>query len=122
MPQQRRPVDVGDGLFVAGDHRDTPSTQGALVSGRLVGGALVTGMLVDALTANAMPDHDRSALLGVISILVVGISAPFQYLCGWLADLPGLGPRLPMLTIVALFAVSMVLLSGSGLGKTKAEE
>jgi phytoene dehydrogenase-like protein len=30
----RRPVDVGDGLFVAGDHRDTPSTQGALVSGR----------------------------------------------------------------------------------------
>jgi len=25
---------VGDGLFVAGDHRDTPSVQGALVSGR----------------------------------------------------------------------------------------
>ncbi len=30
----RKPVDLGDGLFVAGDHRDTPSTQGALVSGR----------------------------------------------------------------------------------------
>ncbi len=30
----RRPVDLGDGLFVAGDHRDTPSTQGALASGR----------------------------------------------------------------------------------------
>ncbi|GAA4792105.1 NAD(P)/FAD-dependent oxidoreductase [Actinomycetospora chlora] len=30
----RHPVDLGDGLFVAGDHRDTPSTQGALVSGR----------------------------------------------------------------------------------------
>ena len=30
----RRPVELGDGLFVAGDHRDTPSTQGALVSGR----------------------------------------------------------------------------------------
>ncbi|GAA4921178.1 phytoene dehydrogenase-like protein [Actinomycetospora succinea] len=30
----RRAVDVGDGLFVAGDHRDTPSVQGALVSGR----------------------------------------------------------------------------------------
>jgi phytoene dehydrogenase-like protein len=27
-------VDLGDGLFVAGDHRDTPSQQGALVSGR----------------------------------------------------------------------------------------
>ncbi|WP_111766235.1 NAD(P)/FAD-dependent oxidoreductase [Nakamurella deserti] len=30
----RRAVDRGDGLFVCGDHRDTPSTQGALVSGR----------------------------------------------------------------------------------------
>jgi phytoene dehydrogenase-like protein len=30
----RRDVAVGDGLFVAGDHRDTPSQQGALVSGR----------------------------------------------------------------------------------------
>lgn len=29
----RRPVDLGDGLFVAGDHRDTASIQGALVSG-----------------------------------------------------------------------------------------
>ncbi len=30
----RHPVDLGDGLFVAGDHRDTASIQGALVSGR----------------------------------------------------------------------------------------
>jgi phytoene dehydrogenase-like protein len=30
----RQPVRFGDGLFVAGDHRDTPSVQGALVSGR----------------------------------------------------------------------------------------
>jgi phytoene dehydrogenase-like protein len=30
----RRPVALGDGLFVAGDHRDTASQQGALVSGR----------------------------------------------------------------------------------------
>ncbi|MDQ2757560.1 MAG: hypothetical protein M3Y71_13520, partial [Actinomycetota bacterium] len=30
----RQPVDLGDGLFVCGDHRDTPSIQGALVSGR----------------------------------------------------------------------------------------
>ena len=33
QPLARR-VDLGDGLFVAGDHRDTPSIQGALVSGR----------------------------------------------------------------------------------------
>lgn len=30
----RQPVDLGAGLFVAGDHRDTASIQGALVSGR----------------------------------------------------------------------------------------
>ncbi|MEK9808842.1 MAG: NAD(P)/FAD-dependent oxidoreductase [Candidatus Nanopelagicales bacterium] len=30
----RRPVALGDGLYVAGDHRDTSSIQGALVSGR----------------------------------------------------------------------------------------
>ena len=31
--QVRRPVDLGEGLFVAGDHRDTSSIQGALISG-----------------------------------------------------------------------------------------
>lgn len=30
----RQEVDLGDGLYVAGDHRDTASIQGALVSGR----------------------------------------------------------------------------------------
>ncbi|GAB3450314.1 NAD(P)/FAD-dependent oxidoreductase [Phycicoccus ginsengisoli] len=30
----RRPVDLGGGLFVTGDHRDTSSIQGALASGR----------------------------------------------------------------------------------------
>ncbi len=30
----RKPVRLRDGLFVCGDHRDTPSVQGALVSGR----------------------------------------------------------------------------------------
>jgi phytoene dehydrogenase-like protein len=32
--QLRKPVRLSDTLFVAGDHRDTPSLQGALVSGR----------------------------------------------------------------------------------------
>lgn len=31
--RHRRPVDLGDGLFVCGDHRDTPSIQGAMASG-----------------------------------------------------------------------------------------
>ena len=31
--QLRRPVDLGSGLYVCGDHRDTPSIQGAMASG-----------------------------------------------------------------------------------------
>jgi hypothetical protein len=37
----RRPVDLGGGLFVAGDHRDTASQQGALVSGRRAADAVL---------------------------------------------------------------------------------
>jgi hypothetical protein len=37
----RRPVDLGDGLFVAGDHRDTASIQGAFVSGHRCAAAVV---------------------------------------------------------------------------------
>jgi phytoene dehydrogenase-like protein len=37
----RQPVSLGAGLFVAGDHRDTPSLQGALVSGRRAGRAVL---------------------------------------------------------------------------------
>ena len=40
QPLARR-VELGDGLFVAGDHRDTPSTQGALVSGRRAADAVL---------------------------------------------------------------------------------
>lgn len=36
----RRPVSLGEGLFVAGDHRDTGSLQGALASGTRTGGAV----------------------------------------------------------------------------------
>lgn len=37
-----RPVDVGDGVFVAGDHRENSSLQGALVSGRRAADAVLT--------------------------------------------------------------------------------
>lgn len=42
--RRRRRVRLGDGLYVAGDHRDTASIQGALVSGRRAAEAV----LVDA--------------------------------------------------------------------------
>lgn len=38
----RRPVALGDGRYVAGDHRDSPSVQGALTSGWRAAGAIVT--------------------------------------------------------------------------------
>lgn len=41
-PKQR--VDLGDGRFVAGDHRDTPSIQGAMFSGRRCGDAVVRSL------------------------------------------------------------------------------
>ena len=39
QPKQR--VSLGDGLYVCGDHRDTPSIQGALFSGRRTAEAIV---------------------------------------------------------------------------------
>jgi predicted NAD/FAD-dependent oxidoreductase len=40
----QRPVRAADGLYVAGDHRDTSSIQGALVSGRRAAQALLTDL------------------------------------------------------------------------------
>lgn len=40
----RQPVHLGDGVFMAGDHRDTPSIQGALVSGRRAAAAVITSV------------------------------------------------------------------------------
>jgi phytoene dehydrogenase-like protein len=37
----RKPVDLGNGLFVAGDHRDSPSIQGALAGGWRTAGAVL---------------------------------------------------------------------------------
>jgi hypothetical protein len=43
QPLQRR-VDLGNGMFVAGDHRDTASIQGALVSGRRAADAVLASL------------------------------------------------------------------------------
>jgi phytoene dehydrogenase-like protein len=40
----KRRQDLGDGLWVCGDHRDTPSIQGALYSGRRCGEAVVQAL------------------------------------------------------------------------------
>ncbi|GAB3813134.1 hypothetical protein GCM10027605_56210 [Micromonospora zhanjiangensis] len=40
----RRPVTLGDGLYVAGDHRDSPSIQGALASGWRAAGAIIAAL------------------------------------------------------------------------------
>lgn len=53
----RKPVRLSDILFVAGDHRDTPSLQGALVSGRRAARAVLRELGV---TAGATPANDRT--------------------------------------------------------------
>ena len=40
----RKSVRLGEGLYVAGDHRDTPSLQGALVSGERVAAAVLADL------------------------------------------------------------------------------
>ncbi|GAA3625727.1 NAD(P)/FAD-dependent oxidoreductase [Kineosporia mesophila] len=42
--QVRRPVALGEGVFVTGDHRDTASLQGALVSGRRTADAVLADL------------------------------------------------------------------------------
>jgi phytoene dehydrogenase-like protein len=46
VPQARlrKPVALGDGIFVAGDHRDSPSIQGALASGWRTAGEVLTSL------------------------------------------------------------------------------
>ena len=44
----RRPVALGEGLFVCGDHRDTPSIQGALFSGRRCADAVLAALAASA--------------------------------------------------------------------------
>jgi hypothetical protein len=48
----RQPAALGGGLFVAGDHRDTPSLQGALVSGRRAARAVLRELGVPAVRAS----------------------------------------------------------------------
>ncbi|MEZ0490774.1 NAD(P)/FAD-dependent oxidoreductase [Kineococcus sp. TBRC 1896] len=48
-----RPVDVGDGVFVAGDHRENASLQGALVSGRRAADAVLTKTFARSRSARA---------------------------------------------------------------------
>jgi len=46
VPQSRlrKPVALGEGVFVAGDHRDSPSIQGALASGWRTAGAVLASL------------------------------------------------------------------------------
>jgi phytoene dehydrogenase-like protein len=54
--QHRRPVDLGGGLFVCGDHRDTPSIQGAMASGARTARALLRRLSGASATATGGRD------------------------------------------------------------------
>ncbi|WP_159941608.1 MULTISPECIES: FAD-dependent oxidoreductase [unclassified Nocardiopsis] len=47
MGDLRRPVTLAEGLYVAGDHRDTPSLQGAMVSGGRAAAAVLADLAGD---------------------------------------------------------------------------
>lgn len=49
----RRPVDLGDGLYVCGDHRDTPSIQGAMASGARTARAVLRALRPSAVPRGA---------------------------------------------------------------------
>jgi len=51
--QLRRRVDLGDGLFVCGDHRDTPSIQGAMASGARAARAVLRRLRPDRAPSGA---------------------------------------------------------------------
>lgn len=59
--QARQPNDLGNGLFVAGDHRDTASLQGALVSGRRAARAVLRRLSGTVVAGPARPDSVRGA-------------------------------------------------------------
>jgi glycine/D-amino acid oxidase-like deaminating enzyme len=56
---RRRPVTLGNGLLVAGDHRDTASIQGALVSGRRAADAALA-RLAGSASPRTRPDPPPS--------------------------------------------------------------
>ena len=53
----QRPVRLDDGVYVAGDHRDTASIQGALVSGRRAATALLTDITRTARSSTRPAPH-----------------------------------------------------------------
>ena len=61
--QPRRPVDLGDGVFVTGDHRDLASQQGALTSGRRTADAVLARLGVSPDPAGRPADGGRERIL-----------------------------------------------------------
>lgn len=74
-------------------------------------GAVATGIMIETGLANALPDADRAPILGLATVMLVILSAVFQVVGGFLAEMPGIGPRLPMALVAVLFAASLVLLA-----------
>jgi len=72
-------------------------------------GLIVIYMLAETHMANAIPNTDRAYLMALTSVITVLLSAPFQYLGGLLADIPDIGPRLPLLIIITLMLAGLVL-------------
>ena len=55
--QPRRPVDLGGGVYVCGDHRDTPSIQGAMASGARAARAVLRALRPSDRPSDRPPDR-----------------------------------------------------------------
>ncbi len=79
----------------------------------------VTGPVIEAVLANAVEDSKRASIMSIVYTLMYGVSAPFAWVAGLLAEAGG---RLPALLAAATMAVSLVLALGLKRGGEAANE
>jgi MFS family permease len=83
----------------------------AVVLGTLAAaiGMGVTGPVVDAVLANSVDEKKRAVILSIVYTLMYGISAPFGWIAGAMAEID---PRLPALLAAAAMIVAAALAMG----------
>lgn len=71
-------------------------------------GAMLVNTIASTLLANALADASRSQYLAFGGLLTVALGAPVQYFGGLLADIPGIGARLPLVVMAALMGLCLL--------------
>ncbi len=66
----------------------------------------VTGPVIEAVLANSVDDKKRAVILSIVYTLMYGVSAPFGWIAGAMAEV---GPRLPALLAALAMGAAAVL-------------